>query len=173
MVNQVLEMSRQESQETAFRFCRVNLRDLAEDILLEMKPLAIESGVALINEMPPDLPEVLADRDRLGRVVMNLIDNALKFTPAGGQVWVHGQLHIADGTWVQCVVLDTGPGLPIAGQEGAIKRFADVEGRAGRRPGTGLGLGFCQFVVQAHGGELWAESRPEGGSAFGFALPVE
>ena len=70
-------------------------------------------------------------------------------------------------------MLDSGPGIPPEYLTRVFDRFVQVEGQAGRRQGTGLGLAFCKLAVEAHGGRIWVENRPEGGSAFYFALPVE
>jgi signal transduction histidine kinase len=101
---------------------------------------------------------------------MNLVDNALKYTPAGGNVTVHASL--ADDDKLQVEVSDTGPGIPDAYKERLFDHFVQVEGRERVRRGVGLGLTFCRLVVTAHGGRIWIEDNPGGGSVFVFTLPL-
>ncbi|MCK4962472.1 MAG: ATP-binding protein, partial [Anaerolineales bacterium] len=115
------------------------------------------------------LPEVTADDEKLRRVLSNLLDNALKFTPAGGQIDLKVK---CEGEEVIITVADTGPGVPEEFRERIFKRFAQVPGVAGRRRGTGLGLAFSKMAVTAHGGKIWVEDNPGGGSAFRIQLPL-
>ncbi len=178
LVNTLLDISRMESGELTLNRAPVNIDELAEEVVADLTPLASEYGVFLIHAAPSHLPLAWADQEKVSRILINLIDNALKFTPAGGQVWVlseeaaPGQL--ADGAkGLVCTVLDAGPGIPDDHRDKIFDRFAQIRGRQGRRAGSGLGLAFCKMAVEAHGGKIWVENRPEGGSKFSFTLPIE
>ncbi|HYO56787.1 ATP-binding protein [Archangium sp.] len=117
-------------------------------------------------ETPEMLPPVLADRDRLLQVFSNLLGNALKFTPAGGEVWVGARV---EGELVRFHVRDTGPGIPPESLAHIFDRFWQAN-RTDRR-GAGLGLSIAKGIVEAHGGKLQAESEPGRGSTFSFTVP--
>jgi signal transduction histidine kinase len=134
--------------------------------------LARESGVDLAVRLPEALPAVRGDRERLSRVVMNLLGNALKFTPSGGRVEVSARLDDVSDR-VQVSVSDTGPGIPQESREKIFDKFAVLDrGTPTDRISTGLGLTFCRMIVEAHGGQIWVESQPAEGAIFTFALPV-
>jgi PAS domain S-box-containing protein len=178
LVNNLLDISRMESGEGMLNRSAVNLDQLIAEVVTELTPLANEYGVFLIHERAGNLPRVWADRDKIGRVLTNLVDNALKFTPSGGQVRVRAGAassnHAPNGAaGLECAVLDAGPGIPEDYRDRIFDRFAQIGGRQGRRSGTGLGLAFCKMAVEAHGGSIWVENRPEGGSKFSFTLPIE
>jgi len=175
MVNTLLDIARIESGTFTLQRSSVNPRELADELITDLTPTANEQGIVLINEAAPTAPEVFVDREKVGRVFMNLLDNALKFTPAGGRIWVRIENHAPASdapAMLQCAVADTGPGIPDDYREKIFDRFVQIQGRAGRRSGTGLGLAFCKLVIEAHGGKIWVENLPEGGSAFCFTLPI-
>jgi PAS domain S-box-containing protein len=177
LVSTLLDIARMESGEISLQRTTVALDALVDEVVGELMPLATESGIILLNEVPALLPQVLVDREKVSRVFTNLIDNALKFTPPGGRIWVRGGLAAPglapDGAAVMlCEVADTGPGIPNDYRDKIFDRFVQVQGRAGRRQGTGLGLAFCKLTVDAHGCKIWAENRPEGGATFYFTLPI-
>jgi signal transduction histidine kinase len=132
---------------------------------------ANEFGILLRNEVPAGLPLVSADQGKLLRVLTNLIDNAVKFTPGGGQIGVTAWL--ADQGTVQVQVSDTGPGIPEEFRAKVFDRFIRVPGQSGRRKGSGLGLMYCRLAIESHGGRIWFEPRPDGGSVFNFTLPLQ
>jgi signal transduction histidine kinase len=142
---------------------------LIEEVMTEELPLAESTGVALEANLPEVLPMVLGDRDFLERVLINLLDNALKFT--SGKGWVRVEVHpVQDDVRVE--VIDTGPGVPIEDRERIFEKFTHTRGQSGTRRGLGLGLAFCQMAVEAHGGRIWIEDGPGGrGSCFVFTLP--
>jgi len=109
--------------------------------------------------------------DKLKRIVANLIDNAVKFTPEGGQVVISASQQGDEELLFQ--VRDTGPGVPAPYRKKIFERFVQVPGRQGRRRGSGLGLTFCRLAVEAHGGKIWVDEHPEGGSVSSFILPLE
>jgi signal transduction histidine kinase len=127
--------------------------------------------VALATELAPDLPPVLADHDRLAQILINLVDNAVKFTPAGGQVTVAA--HRQAGERVEITVRDTGIGIPPADLPRITERFYRVDkARSRELGGTGLGLAIVKHLVLAHGGELGIESEVGRGTTVRFTLPV-
>jgi signal transduction histidine kinase len=116
------------------------------------------------------LPSIQGDGNKLERVLDNLLDNALKYTPKGGVITVavrpmNGQVEVR--------VTDTGPGIPPEYRERIFDRFTRVPGSEGRRRGLGWGLAFCSRVIEAHGGRIWVESEAGQGSTFAFTIPVE
>ncbi len=175
LVNTLLDLSRMEAGELVLKRAPLQLDLVVDEVLSDLTPLANDQGLVLINDVPPGLPLVPADREKLSRVFTNLLDNALKFSPPGGQVTVRAQAQPNGDSQaaVTCAVIDTGPGIPDEYLARVFDRFVQVEGRKGRRQGTGLGLAFCKMAVEAHGGRIWVENRSEGGSAFFFTLPVE
>lgn len=112
------------------------------------------------------------DPDRITQVLDNLLGNAIKFSPPGGTIAVSATLE-GDGDWLHIWVEDEGPGIPPQHLEHIFEKFYRVErGVVRKASGVGLGLHICKSIVEAHGGRIWAENRPEGGSAFHFRVPV-
>lgn len=168
LVESLLDISRMQSGSMDLVYSPINLHSLAAIILSDFVTTAGDYGVLLRNEVPSDLPLVNADQGKISRVLMNLVDNALKFTPTGEQVILTAEL--AEKTIV-VKVLDRGPGVPEGFRQKIFERFTQVPEQHGRRRGTGLGLTFCRLAVEAHGGRIWVEPRPGGGSIFAFTLP--
>ena len=140
------------------------------ETVAEFIPQAVETGIIMRTEIEVSLLEIQADRTLIQRVLVNLLDNALKYTPEGGQISVSGEPLHNDSVLV--CVSDTGPGVPDEYREEIFQRFAQVPGAQGRRRGSGLGLTFCRLAIEAHGGKIWVEPRPGGGSRFVFRLPL-
>jgi two-component system phosphate regulon sensor histidine kinase PhoR len=126
--------------------------------------------VSLSADLPQDLPAVRADRDRLSQILINLLDNAVKFTPVGGRVTVTAAVR---GEMVEVRVTDTGVGIPSHDLPRITERFYRVDkARSRELGGTGLGLAIVKHLVQAHDGELRIESEPNRGTTVRFTLPV-
>jgi signal transduction histidine kinase len=131
--------------------------------------LAMHELTAIVN-VPDGLPPVQADRATLVRVFANLIDNAAKFTPAGGRITIGAQ-QVPGG--IQFSVADTGYGIPPDQHERVFEKFAQAGIRAdGQRAGVGLGLTFCRLAVEAQSGRIWVESEKQSGATFHFVLPI-
>jgi PAS domain S-box-containing protein len=175
LVNSLLDISRFENGQMPLDTQFASLQPIVEGTLERLAPLANDQGVIIRNEVPEDLPLLKVDEDKVGRVLINLIDNAVKFSPVGGQVRITAQPNYnGDGTpFVICSIQDAGPGIAPEYRERIFDRFTQVaEGRMHRR-GTGLGLAFCKLAVEAHGGKIWVEDSPDGkGSCFNFTLPI-
>ncbi|MEM6528660.1 MAG: ATP-binding protein, partial [Chloroflexota bacterium] len=143
-------------------------------VFTELQPIADEQQVRLKQQVMTDnLPQVEADSDKIERVLLNLVDNALKYTDSGTEIVVRvDRQGIPPPARVHISVRDHGPGVPEAYRERLFDRFVQVEGRDSVRGGVGLGLTFCRMVVEAHGGTIQVENHPEGGAVFSFTLPV-
>jgi NtrC-family two-component system sensor histidine kinase KinB len=174
IINQLLDISRLESEQLPLRLEPVDVQALFEDTKIRFAPLATETQITLTVEFAPGVPSACADVSLISRVVDNLLDNAIKFTPDGGDVrlWVRGESE-GDSKELWVGVSDTGPGLSTEAQSRLFTKFQQVVSVEGRRRGTGLGLAFCRLAVEAHGGRIWVESEVGEGSTFIFALPAE
>jgi signal transduction histidine kinase len=137
---------------------------------------AIENVLPIVNgknqevslTMPGVLPEVWIDEDMIRRVITNLLENAVKYTPAGSKLYVGAR---SEANQVLMWVQDTGPGIPAGERERVFDKFTRLHGSGGPK-GLGLGLAFCKLAVEAHGGRIWVEDGPETGACFKFTLPV-
>jgi two-component system phosphate regulon sensor histidine kinase PhoR len=128
-----------------------------------------KAGLTLLEHLPDNLPPVAGDEGRLLQVFDNLLGNAIKFSPDGGQILVT----VEDaGTMVRASVSDPGIGIPEDQQERIFERFYQVNGSAKRRfSGVGLGLAIVKRIVETHGGQVWVESEHGKGSTFYFTIP--
>ena len=143
---------------------------MVESVLAIMRARAESRGVTLTSALTPDLPEVTADHDRLEQILINLVDNAVKYTDAGGRVTVSARA--IDGV-VEIAVADTGVGIPPADLPRITERFYRVDrARSRELGGTGLGLAIVKHLVIAHGGELTIESQPARGTTVRVRMPL-
>jgi PAS domain S-box-containing protein len=170
LVNGLLDISRLDAGAMALDLDNVNVLEIIERVVDELKPRATERGQSLEVLAGPPLPLVRADPHQVARIVTNLVDNALKYTPQAGQVVVDAQ---TDGEFLWISVRDTGMGISAADQEKLFSRFFRTE-RAVRSGtgGAGLGLYITRSLVELHGGDIWVDSREDQGSTFTFSLPL-
>jgi signal transduction histidine kinase len=170
LVDQLLDLSRLESGDVPLEREPVELRPLVTQVLSEIEVARPDPHVRLEERLPDDLPPVLADRERVHQVLFNLLDNAVRFTSPGGRVTVTASRH--DGS-VDVEVSDTGPGIAPEHLPRLFERFYRADGSRSRDDGgTGIGLAIARSVIEAHGGRIWAESRPGHGATFTFELPA-
>jgi NtrC-family two-component system sensor histidine kinase KinB len=170
LVNSLLEIARMQSGEIELEIKSLSLRELADQVITEFSIQASEYGIFLSNDIDPELPAASADFSKLERVLANLLDNALKYTPAGGKVRISAEKSSSGQIIVR--VSDNGPGVPEEYREKIFDRFSQIPNQSGRRRGSGLGLTFCRLVAEAHGGKIWVEPNQPFGSIFAFSLPV-
>jgi two-component system phosphate regulon sensor histidine kinase PhoR len=168
MVEELLELSRIESGEVPLARKELAPADLLNTAVERMKPRAERQGVTLTLDAPEDLPNVSADRNLLERAVVNLIDNAIKFTPRGGVIDVSAQ---SVNGLLSVEVRDSGEGIDSADLPRIFERFYKAD-RARRAGGTGLGLAIVKHTIEAHGGSIGVESKPGAGSTFRFSIPA-
>jgi two-component system, OmpR family, phosphate regulon sensor histidine kinase PhoR len=172
MVNELLDLSRIESGGTLQMSDDVDMSRLAADSAERLRLFAERQGVTLLFDTPTGLPSVRGDAARLGQVVVNLVHNAVKFSPDGGEITIRTT---AAAEMVETSVEDHGIGIPRAARDRVFERFYKVDRarlRAEAGGGTGLGLAIARHVVEQHGGRIWVESRDGAGSTFTFALPT-
>jgi signal transduction histidine kinase len=170
MINDLLDISKLESGGMALEYSSVVPREVAAEALRQVAGLGQDKEIQLVLRVEDDRP-FTADAAKVCRILVNLLGNAVKFTPVGGQITLTVQPE-PDGGSLRFSVQDTGEGIPEAAFEKIFEKFGQVESRkAGRKLSTGLGLAFCKMAVEAHGGRIWVESRLGHGSTFSFTLP--
>ncbi|MCE7984425.1 MAG: HAMP domain-containing protein [Caldilinea sp. CFX5] len=171
LVQQLEALSRAESGNMVLKQASLDLRTLLQAVCGRLGIQFEDKGVALQVELPAQLPPVRGDADRLAQVFINLLGNALQYTPAGGAVTVRVR---QDQAWVITEVSDTGIGIPPDQLTRIFERFYRVDkSRARSSGGHGIGLTIAKHLVQAHGGRIWATSRGLGyGATFTVTLPI-
>jgi signal transduction histidine kinase len=171
LINDLLDLSKIESGKIEVKSSLVSMGGLVHEVVETLRPIAVEKGIALEAAIPEQSIMVWADRDKINQVLMNLIGNAIKFTPAHGTVTVSASRNGDER--VQVSVSDTGPGVPPEENEKIFDKFYQVGEVDGVKPkGTGLGLAICKALVELHGGRIWVESEMNRGSTFYFTLPA-
>jgi signal transduction histidine kinase len=189
MVNTLLDISKMEEGRLTLNAEPLSPYALIDQTLDRLRVSAQDQRVRLVQELAVGLPLIEADREKLVRVLQNLLDNAIKFSPQGSTVALgagfarlarrtrgnhHGlplRLPPLDPTdWLVFWVRDQGPGIPPQFHARIFEKFGQVRGRKVR--GTGLGLTFCKLAVEAHGGTIWLQSAEGAGSTFALALPL-
>ncbi len=168
MVQELLELSRIESGRAPLKRASISPYDLLNKPVLRMKFQAERAHLKLLLECDENLPAVYADQERIGQVLINLIHNAIKFTPPEGTITVKATLQ--DSRVIFCVQ-DTGVGIEPEDLKRIFERFYKAD-KARSGGGTGLGLSISKHMINSHGGEIWAESTFGKGSAFKFSLPL-
>lgn len=171
LVNNILDVSRLESGHMPLQRQPIAIAELVTEIVTTQQVLITEKQLSLINDVPAELPPVSGDYEVISRVMQNLMDNAVKFTPAAGQVLVTAQ-PVANGeapAALKISIFNSGAGIDQSLQERLFGKF--VTG-SDERKGSGLGLAFCKLAVEAHRGRIWIESEPNKGTTVSFTLPV-
>jgi signal transduction histidine kinase len=172
MVNELLDISKLESGQLVLHPENVRAESLLKDIAARLNALAEINNITLEISVAPDLPQLDVDIEFIGRVLHNLLDNAIKFTPDDGLVRLWARVDPERDPAAMLVgVTDTGPGIPPEEQHRVFEKFQQTS-VTGRRVGTGLGLPFCKLAVEAHGGEILVESEVGKGSSFIMRLPT-
>lgn len=169
LVQTLLDVYKFDSGVKEFHMRPCNLATTITQMVTEVMPIAHSVGVEIRAELPVDVKEINCDEEELRRVVQNLLDNSLKFTPSGGSILV--ALRQEQGT-TTISVEDTGRGVPEENMPKLFQRFWQAGSTGRYYASTGLGLYLCRRIVEGHGGRIWCTSRPGEGSTFSFELPT-
>ncbi len=177
LINDLLDISRIEAGRIEMKRERVHIDQVAKRRIEELRPQADEKAITLLLDANPTLPLLIADADRVGQVFINLIGNAIKFTPNGGKVTVRisespHNGSVSNGFHVE--IIDTGPGIPPDERKKIFDKFQQLAStRTQQQSGTGLGLSIASGIVEAHGGKLWVDAGDnEQGCNFQFFIPL-
>ena len=172
MVTELLDLSRIEGGAAELHLANVRIGDVIDGALERLRTFADRQRIGLETEIDADLPPVRGDEERLGQVLVNLLHNAVKFSPEESVVTV-GARRADDARFVAVSVVDQGVGIGRADLDRVFERFYKVDkARERGQGGTGLGLSIARHIVEGHGGRIWAESEEGRGSTFTFTLPV-
>jgi signal transduction histidine kinase len=173
MIGELLEATRAEAGKLAIDPRRVVVAETISETLNVLLTTAAAKGITLGADVPGDLPPVYADPQRFKQILTNLIENAVKFTPAHGKIWVGARPYNQDPGFVCVTVSDSGCGISKEGAERIFERLYQEERTLEtNRKGLGLGLHICNELISRHGGRIWVESDLGKGSTFYFTLPV-
>ncbi|RMF81213.1 MAG: GAF domain-containing protein [Chloroflexi bacterium] len=169
LINNLLDMQRLEEGKAVLKRKQTSLHYIIARAIELVQPMAAEAEIKLAFNLPNELPMIEVDDNMIQRVVTNLLENAIKYTPQKGRVTLYAE---AFEDRIRISVQDTGPGIPIHIQHEIFDKFSRVK-TSGAVKGFGLGLAFCRLAVEAHGGEIWVESKDDSGSTFSFTLPLK
>jgi two-component system, OmpR family, clock-associated histidine kinase SasA len=169
MITDILSAAREGSASLQLQPQRLNLQDLCLEVVDSFQRRFADKQQQVFTDIPQDLPAVYADGLQVRRVIVNLLDNAVKYTPEGGKIEVIA-LHRTTQK-VQVTIHDTGPGIPADNKEKIFEDSYRLQ-RDESKDGYGLGLALCQRIIRAHYGQIWVDSEPGNGSWFYFTLPV-
>jgi two-component system phosphate regulon sensor histidine kinase PhoR len=168
MVNELIELSRIETGKVQLHLEMTDLNILIQEVISRLSPQAERKQITLSKDLQAGLPQIEIDREKVRQVLENILHNAVKFTPAGGQIRLSASF-TSDSLTIQ--VGDSGIGISKEDLPHIFERFFKAD-RSRSTSGSGLGLAIAKHLIQAHGGEIWVKSELGKGSNFGFTLPL-
>ncbi|MFO8102426.1 MAG: ATP-binding protein [Dehalococcoidia bacterium] len=169
-VEELLDLARDEVGILKLETESVDILGMLKESIETILPVAERQGQSITSDLPPSLPPVRADSNRIQQVISNLLDNALKFTPPKGEIKLSAK---SDESNVIVEVQDTGRGMSKQEQDRVFEPYHRLADDQGRMSGLGLGLALCKRLVELHGGQIWVKSRPGKGALFSFRLPAD
>lgn len=168
LTDSLLDMNHLEAGQPIGNRQFIDPAEVCRDALEAVRTTAKSKDIHIVLRLEPNLPSIWVDGDMIRRVMINLLENAVKYTPNHSQVEAGAR---AEGDYVHLWVKDNGPGIPPASQAVIFDKFARLATKEGTR-GFGLGLAYCRLAVLGHGGKIWVESEPGAGATFNFTLPI-
>ncbi|MFH1259464.1 MAG: ATP-binding protein [Elusimicrobiota bacterium] len=172
LISELLNLSRIESGQMKMQRVSIPLSAFIQEQTEKFYPQIRKKEIVLTVQIEPDLPSLYADHLRLSQVFNNILTNALKFTPAGGEIKIQAQRFSDNTDYAEIKISDTGAGMPREELEKIFDKFYQIDSYINSKSGIGLGLSICKEIISAHGGEISASSLGKGkGSAFQFTLP--
>ena len=171
-VNRILDLSRMEVDMMDYHFRKCSIIPVLQKSILKIAPIAEQKGINLELTPPPQLPFVIIDEEMIAQVMDNLIGNALKFTPEQNTVTINLNISQTERGFVKVSVSDTGIGIDKKHLALIFDKFKRIDEKIETARGSGLGLSITKYIITAHGGRIWVQSKPGKGSTFFFTLPV-
>lgn len=174
LVNSLLEIAAMEGSSLQLKPTPISVASLVETAFMSLAISIQQADIKMRFDLPGDLPLVMVDREKIERVLINLLDNALRFTPASSEILIAAQV-LEQSYQVQIKIADSGPGIPVSERTRIFDRFRRIKGQEPLRgsKGSGLGLTFCRMAVEAHGGRIRVEEEsPLPGACFSFTVPI-
>ncbi|HSM72872.1 MAG TPA: GAF domain-containing protein [Anaerolineales bacterium] len=168
LVSSLLDVSRLESGQTVADQSVVETLPLIRDVLENVEPSAKGRKQTFVEELSDDLPPIWVDADMARRVLINLVENACKYSPSNSTIKVGAK---EEEGWMHFWIEDQGSGIPASEQDHIFDKFTRLRGQS-KAGGLGIGLAFCRLAVQGHGGRIWIESELDKGSTFHFTFPI-
>jgi signal transduction histidine kinase len=170
LIRSLLDISRLEAGHTITNKRPTTVERMVDLAMEVVEPSMARRNVAFMRDVTAALPAVVVDQDMITRVLINLLDNALKYSDGGQNITVSAHALPATNR-VRLAVADEGPGIPESQRSAIFDKFYRLHGE-GTAKGLGLGLAFCRMAVEGHGGRIWVEEAPGGGAMFAFTLPA-
>jgi len=168
LTDSLLDMNRLEAGQPIGNRQQISPTALANEAVESILPIAQNKNQEVILKIPHDLPLISVDADMIKRVITNLLENAIKFSPSEGKIFVGAQV---EGDSVQIWVQDDGPGIPKDRRDNIFKKFTRLQSSGGPK-GFGLGLAFCRLAIEGHDGKIWIDDQQRTGTRFIFSLPI-
>jgi len=168
LINSLLDINRLESGKTIGIQQVIQISEMMDEVLDAILPMTEVRRQTVTTDFQPDLPSLWIDLDMIQRVLVNLIENASKFTPPEGNITVGA---LQEGDWIKIWVQDSGKGIPLSDKVRVFEKYTRLKGEQSTS-GLGVGLAFCRLAVLAHGGKIWVESEPGNGACFFLTLPL-
>ena len=170
LIENLLDLSKIKYGQIKMDKQKIHILDIAQEAVINLKPEYEKKKIELRIKMPQDIPLIFCDRDMILKATMNLLLNAIKFTPEGGRVTVTIE---KEKEKIKVKISDTGVGIQRKNLPFIFDKFYRAERPADKKRGAGLGLSIAKEIIKSHGGDIWAESRPGKGSTFYFRLPIK
>ncbi|WAG59655.1 GAF domain-containing sensor histidine kinase [Clostridium estertheticum] len=169
LINDLLDISRMEAGKVLLNMRKIDIEEIITQVITLTNPIIRDKSLQVIQSISETLPEIMADKDKLMQVIINLISNAIKFTEKG--CIVCSARVVAENIIVS--ISDTGVGIREEDKKYIFKKFSQVGDTLTDKPtGTGLGLSICKYIIEEHGGEIWVESEIGKGTDFSFSIPI-
>jgi signal transduction histidine kinase len=169
LINDLLDISRMEAGKFSLNMREINIEEIITQVITLTNPIIRDKSLQVIQNIREPLPKIMADKDKLMQVIINLVSNAIKFTDEGCIVCTARR--VKENIIVS--ISDTGVGIKEEDKKYVFEKFSQVGDNFTSKPcGTGLGLSICKYIIEEHGGKIWVESEIEKGSDFSFSIPI-
>lgn len=173
IIGELLDISRIEAGRMKLLKSSVSVPELTRSVFDMFETQAKEKDIGIINNTAENIPNIFVDKEKVTKILANIVSNAVKFTPRSGKVEISVGLYWSDRNFVEVSVKDSGIGIDKKDVPKLFHRFQQVDGSLTRRSGgAGLGLAISKEIIEMHGGKIWVESETGKGSKFAFILPV-